>query len=42
MFDNTTDILQKGLRYNLDKEGVPDSRTIRLTLAATSSTAFTC
>lgn len=28
--------------HNLDKEGVPDSRTIRLTFIATSRTAFIC
>ena len=30
------------MRHNLDKEGVPDSRTIRLTFIATSRTAFIC
>jgi len=30
------------LCYNLDREGVPDSRIIRLTFEATSRTAFIC
>lgn len=35
-------IFFKGLCYNLDKEGVPDSKTMRFTFAAMSRTAFIC